>query len=216
LIVKRELPGLLAGYLGAATMQERLRFARDPERVAPLMAHWYEEHPLESSGEFEVMGVVAIDRPHDELHIAKVSLPDGSVKSVTTVLAGGELKVDWETTEGYAEFDSHGFRLARPTEAVTMRVIVERCEDYRAPYDDRGRYEAYRVLSRDGSRTDYYAYCRRGSADAELLRMRAEVVGGPFDCMLRLRYRDETTPPETAEIVDFLQDGWIVATADDE
>ncbi len=78
--------------------------------------------------------------------------------------------------------------------------------------DDPERYGCYRVLDRDAKPTPLLVYCLRRTVEGEQLAMWSELSSGPINCMVTMRYGSAESQAETAEIAEFLQEGWLVAS----
>lgn len=115
------------GFFDAVTIQEKLRFVRDPQRVQALMANHYGDQPLEHR-EWRSLGwLLPVKEPGFRLGYAQAIFADSEpVSLIIEEMQDGGIKVDWESSVRYGELDWNEFIQTRPSSPTLFRVIASK------------------------------------------------------------------------------------------
>lgn len=115
------------GFFDAATIDEKLQFVRDPERVRAMMANHYGARPLEHR-EWRSLGwLLPVKEPGFRLGYAQAIFADSEpVSLIIEEMPDGGIKVDWESSVRYGELDWNEFIQTRPTSPKLFRVIASK------------------------------------------------------------------------------------------
>lgn len=124
---RMQIETAVRGFFEAATVHEKLRFVRDPERVGALMADYYGAHPLERRDWKGLGWVLAVKEPGYQLGYAQANFDDSEpVSLIIEELPNGSIVVDWESSVRYGELDWHEFLRTRPDSPTLFRVIASK------------------------------------------------------------------------------------------
>ncbi|MEZ5383887.1 MAG: hypothetical protein R3F13_00075 [Prosthecobacter sp.] len=115
------------GFFEAATIQEKLRYVRDPGRVGALMTDYYGVHPLEHHVWKGLGWVLAVKEPGYRLGYAQAIFDDSEpVSLIIEETPNGTITVDWESSVRYGELDWAEFIRTRPGSPTLLRVIASK------------------------------------------------------------------------------------------
>ncbi len=102
---KREAIGAaLAGFFGAGSVEEKLRWVRDPERVRPLMMDFYASHELKGAKWAGLGWSKSIAERGFRLGYVEAVFETGEPMAlIVDETEEGRVKVDWESSVRYGE-----------------------------------------------------------------------------------------------------------------
>ena len=204
-----KIENAVKGFMTSGSIQERLTFVRDPERVKPLMEEYYGNEQFEPEG-FEELNRGEI-RYRGDFFTSFVRIGDFSSGPVAVErFEDGDdfaYRVDWESWVGYCEMSAEDLVRAKPTEPKLLRIMLRQDSYYNYGYSDDRVWAAYRLGFRNSDRT-LLAYARRDSKEGELL---AELFRDSAELLytLKVRYPENARSGEQVEIVELLEQGWI-------
>lgn len=204
-----KIENAVKGFMTSGSIQERLTFARDPERVKPLMEEYYGNEEFEPEG-FEELNRGEI-RYRGDFFTSFVRIGDFSSGPVAVErFEDGDdfaYRVDWESWVGYCEMSAEDLVRAKPTEPKLLRIMLRQDSYYNYGYSDDRVWAAYRLGFRNSDRT-LLAYARRDSKEGELL---AELFRDSAELLytLKVRYPENARSGDQVEIVELLEQGWI-------
>lgn len=117
------------GFFEAGTVQEKLAYCRDSQRVAPLMEAYYRKNPLVSDAWRGLGWVMPVSEPGYRFAYAQALFNEATpVQLVVEETGNGEIKVDWESTVRYAEQDWQEFLRTKPERPTLFRVIASKAK----------------------------------------------------------------------------------------
>jgi hypothetical protein len=123
---KREAIGAaLAGFFGAGSVEEKLRWVRDPERVRPLMMDFYASHELKGAKWAGLGWSKSVAEPGFRLGYVEAVFEAGEpVALIVEESEEGRVMVDWESSVRYGELPWREFVQAKPAKPTLLRVLV--------------------------------------------------------------------------------------------
>ena len=204
-----KIENAVKGFMTSGSIQNRLSFVRDPERVKPLMEKYYGNEEFEPEG-FEELKRGKI-RYRGNFFTSSVRIGDFSSGPISVErFEDGDnfsYRVDWESWVGYCEMSADDLIRVKPTEPKLVRIILRQDSYYNYEYSDDRVWAAYRLGFRDSDRA-LLAYARRNSQEGEIL---AELFrdSEEFLYMLKIRYPENARSSDQVEIVELLEQGWI-------
>ena len=204
-----KIENAVKGFLTSGSIQERLSFVRDPERVKPLMEKYYGNEEFEPEG-FEELNRGEI-RYRGDFFTSFVRIGDFSSFPIAVErFEDGDnfsYRVDWESWVGYCEMSAEDLIRVKPTEPKLLRIILRQGSYYNYEYSDDQVWAAYRLGFRNSDRA-LLAYARRSSQEGEIL---AELFRDSEELLytLKIRYPENARSSDQVEIVELLEQGWI-------
>ena len=124
---RSRIEAAVRGFFEAASVQDKLAYCRDAERVAPLMEAFYRNNPLASDAWRGLGWVMPVSEPGFRFAYAQALFDEASpVQLVVEESATGEIRVDWESTVRYAEQDWQEFLRTKPEGPTLFRVIASK------------------------------------------------------------------------------------------
>lgn len=212
--IQRGIERVAASYLGARTVEEKLVFCRQPERIKPLMEKYYGKHelvPLKFAGFTNLLSIALESRP---FVLASSNTDDGVKVLAMEQVGDGRFLVDWEADVGYQVMEWETFLRKKPTEAVAMRVWVSRDDFYAYEFSDEEKYQCYRLTDSE-RRRHVFAYVVRGSRqmhDIESSASGSLSRADPSGMILSIRYPGNSDSKKCVVIDEVITHGWIYVT----
>jgi hypothetical protein len=204
------------GYFAADSIQSMLPYVRHPERVQPLMEHYYQTHDFNPGTFQQFKRIRSMGMESLSFVYGKVNLKDGrSRKAIIEQLPNGTFRVDWESDVCYQPIEWDTYITKHPTEPVDMRVYVEPDNFFAYEFRDESRFNCFKLTTR-GSDEHLFAYTEKNSrADLDIqkiLSKNAEYGGNHKTPMiLRLRFPKNTQSKRSVWIDAVLAPRWIYA-----
>jgi len=201
------------GFLTSETVEERLKFVRDPERVKPLMLDFYEGESIEAEG-------------FRSLNRQRVSVADGGemltlpaqtgdfLSGLIDVFRVGEGEeadylIDWEAWVGYCEKTPEEASESKPTEPFLMRVNLRPNNYYNFGFSDDTKWRGFRMTFRNYEEV-YLAYSQIDSeADLALKKVLGPRGVGESSFVVKVRFPPGARARDQVEIVEVVAHGWI-------
>ncbi len=122
----------LQQFFTAASLDEKARTVREPERVRPLMDAYYRVRPLSPPAWKGLGWAVPVDEPGFRLGYVQVLFHDAPpVSIIIEELEDGRHVVDWESSVRYGDLYWSEFLERRPQSPTLMRVIASRPDETR-------------------------------------------------------------------------------------
>lgn len=198
------------GFFEAATMEPKLAFVRDPGRVAPLMANYYNHHPIERH-EWKGLGwILPVEEPGFRLGYAQAIFANAEpVSLIIEELGDGSFRVDWESSVRYSEVDWNEFIKTRPDSPKLFRVIASKPRN--PPSDEAPQDSEVLELKHPDDDDVIYAYFDRKDPKFQPLIQQLQ-TGNWKDVPLTLRlcYPGPSGGGKTARIADVEGKGWLI------
>ena len=204
-----QIEDAVKGFLTSDSIEKRLAFVRDPDRVKPLMQKYYGDEEFEPEG-FEELNRTEI-RHLGAFLTSFVRIGDFSSGPIAVERIGDgdqiSYRVDWESWVGYCEMSVEELFRRKPTEAKLMRIILRRGSYYNYGFSDDRVWAACRLGFRNSDRS-LLAYARRDSKEgAVLTELLQNTDSVPYT--LKIRYPENARSGDQVEIVELLSQGWI-------
>lgn len=117
----------LKGFFEADSVDKKLAYCRDPERVRALMEDYYSARPIRTDSWRGLGWVMPVSEPGYRFGYAQALFDQTSpVELVIEEMDDGSIRVDWESTVRYAEQDWAEFLRMRPEKPTLFRVIASK------------------------------------------------------------------------------------------
>lgn len=202
---------VLDGFFKAKTIDERLQFVRDQERIRPLMEKWYADNPQEATREWPDGTILlrnkVIDQDRYFIILAVEFAGEGKRVVAIEQKPDGEMRLDWETAVGYQPMPLEEFKAARPTQPVKFWVKIKPSDFYNFQFSDSGKYQAVE-LSYPGKDFQLIGYIDRDKEWAPALIEEIESGAAP-SMIVELAYPDkDVTDDSLVEIHSIVSESW--------
>lgn len=176
-------------FFDCRSVEEMLRYVRQPQRVAPLMERYYAEKAPEPLRVAKILSLdpVTIDG-RATFWMVSCELGVGQTAQVVVeVISPTEVKVDWETFVAYQPKDWDEFARSRPGGYTgDFRVFVEPDNFYSYEFTDSDAFSSFRLTALRGEESlNGYVY-RNSELEAVILDAIARNGGGSTPMILRL------------------------------
>jgi hypothetical protein len=117
----------LTGFFAAESIDEKLQWVRDPDRVRPLMASFYAAHEFKSQAFTELGWVKSVAEPGYRFGYVQARFENAEpVSVIVEELADGRVVVDWESSVRYGEMSWKEFLQAKPERPTLLRLLAYR------------------------------------------------------------------------------------------
>ena len=127
---------VISEFLSAPTFQDRLTFARDPERVGPLMERYYQTVP-EGAIKFREPENGWTMQPFDSFLLATVVTDEYKQLPIAVERQeDGGFLVDWESFVGYSEIPWEEFMVDLPPRPFLVRAQVSVGDYFNYGFED--------------------------------------------------------------------------------
>ena len=158
-----EIEGVIRGYLLAKSVSEKAKYVRHPDRVAPLMTKYYEEHELRAVEFDRIENFISLVIENYPFVAVSSKIKNGDDVVLLLDTRGDRVKVDWESNVVYQEVAFEDFVKSRTTKPKDFRVFARMDNHYAGGYSE-GEYVCY--LLDIGNTDDYiFGYAKRGSKE---------------------------------------------------
>lgn len=199
-------------FFDATSVESLARLARDPERVRPLMEHYYEGKAvpasrlvrikplqpltLENRANFWMTTVELADQPNRNLVI---EIPDT-----------GEPRIDWETLVCYQPMKWDNFVTERPTgSSFDFRVYLEQDSFFSHEFADSARWNSFRLTAPDSMETLFGYANVNGETASALLDLLARNQGRRTSAILRVTIPEGLQSRRGVVIEKLLSPRWL-------
>ncbi|MDC0088270.1 hypothetical protein OAI07_01870 [Akkermansiaceae bacterium] len=212
-----QLERCLDSYLSAETVDEKIKFCRHPERVRPLLEHYYESHVMAPVSYKWVADLKPLVLDGGSFNFVQAITSDGEPKvdvaaNLLLEKLDGSYKVDWETDVCYLPIGWNEFLDKPHAEPLRMRVFAETANVYLGDFSDDEKYHCYKIETRD-SEDFIYAYVEQTSETglkmSELMKL-AKAVGdkSPQALILSVSSEKRGGLRNVAVIHEFISPRW--------
>ena len=192
-------------FTEADTTAERLKWVRDPDRVAPLVEAFYGEGPGAREKVVDVKPMGAAQTPEFAYQRFQAKLDDGASRLVAVVLSEDGAKVDFDC---YARHGSASWPDLLAGKATVMRLFVKPGTYYNYTFSDDQAWRGF-VASSPDLEEPFFVYVRRGSEEAK--RLAAVRTPRPTRVTVGLRSLKGSHQQRQFEVKAVHAQGWVVA-----
>jgi len=120
-----QIQAAMRSFFGASTVEEKLTFSRDPDRVRPLMKDYFLRHPWHPQTVIALGNCLSVEEKGHRLGYVQVMFAQGEPTSVIVEeMTDGQFCADWESLIRYSEMDWGDFLSQKPKKPTLMRVIA--------------------------------------------------------------------------------------------
>lgn len=176
-------------FFKSGSVSERIRMARHPERVTPLMEAYYAKEPLIPRAvlHFRRLTPLTLDQ-NTNFWLAVVELDNHKIQNlVVDVAPGGEPLIDWETLVCHQPMEWNRFTSERPINtSFDFRVYVEADNFYSHEFADSTKWSCFRLTAMGGEEP-VFGYAKADELVArDILQLINQNRGRPCSVILRI------------------------------
>ena len=200
----------LRGFFEAASVDQQLAFARDPERVRPLMEGYYSRHPR-TPLEWKSLGwVLPVEEPGYRLGYAQAIFTNAEpVSLIIEEVTDGSFRVDWESSVRYSELDWEEFVKTQPSAPKLFRVIASKPQNIPPDAPPMGS-EMLEIKHPDENDVIYAYFDRKDPKFQSLLQQLQTGNWKDVPLTLRLCYPGPAGSGKNARIAEVEGKGWLI------
>jgi hypothetical protein len=202
-----EVTEVLRRFVTAPESAAAAEVIRSPARVRPLMAAWHAQHPWEPlpHPEMPSWNELVVYR---NIVVAMLTGRDGQTRIAAAVKTPQGFRADWESYVGWNEKSWEALQTEKPTAPTLMRVRVSASDYYNREFADATRWRCYRLSPLDRSHT-LYAYVARNQPVYQ--RAETKVKTTPLVlAIVTVRFPAGATTSNQVEMIEWLEDGWVL------
>ncbi len=199
----------IRSFFAASDVEHKLAFARDPQRVRPLMENYYQSH-LETRMEWKSLGwVLPVEEPGYRLGYAQAIFTNAEpVSLIVEELDDGAFRIDWESSVRYGELDWEEFIKTQPASPKLFRVIASKPRSF--PSDAPQGQTLLEIKHPDDDEVIYASFDRGDPKFQPLLQQLQTGNWKDVPLTLRLCYPGASGGGKTARIADVEGKGWLI------
>lgn len=197
-------------FLTARTLDERLAWVRQPERVAPMMREYYakgdDRHP-----EFkQLLGRASLTVAGREVITISFSSQNNSALAIALLRDGDDQRflVDWESFVSYSDIPTEVFIEKKPTTPTTFRVYANIGDYYNFQFSDQSKYQCISLENRDGDLL-FYGYVTRDQAWLDTIFPSRAPSQAPRALTLKISFPADPPADNIVLIDEFVTAWWF-------
>ena len=210
----------VAAYLGAATLEEKARYVRDPERVFPLMEEYYKKNPLVPEQIRSNLVETPVTGRDGVLWRVKAREKDanGSLYLLVETKEDGRSLVDWETDVIHQPSDWDAFIKTKSTVAHEFRAMVRLAQldgFHGFEFSEYSKFRCFKVTHPD-SDGYLWAYTEIGSKEDARMQQLIASAGRKgknrkraIPVILELRYPENGQSARCVHLHSLVRAGWL-------
>jgi len=195
--------------MGAATVEEALKWVYRAEELRPKIEAWYAAHPYEAPG-FEGIadtdGATILASGKSTVMGLNVRTHDFETRQIAMVKTPAGYRVDWESWVAWSEMSWKDFKKEKPSEAKLFRVVSNPAIYYNFEFKDESKWISFNLQSVNGD-DSLYGYAPVGSDLTARLRALDGVVRRKV--MLKLRFPENPSSDNQVLIEEIVGEGWF-------
>ena len=200
----------LRRFFAASTPDQQLAFVRDPQRVRPLMEHYYSSHP-HTPHEWKALGwALTVEEAGYRLGYAQAVFANAEpVSLIIEEMADGTFRVDWESSVRYGEIDWEEFIKTQPSAPTLFRVIASKPQNIPPEAAPMGS-ELLEIKHPDDNDVVYAYFDRKDPKFIPLLQQLQTGNWKDVPLTLRLCFPGPVGSGKNARIADVEGKGWLI------
>ena len=195
-------------FLEATRIEDLLPLVRHPEVAEARMRNYYPNGAIEPPGlaGFNIDSTVQRLGPVFAVNVRTSNFKE---KSIAYVDSPQGLKIDWESWAGWSAMPWDQFLTTQPTTARVFRVRLNPSDYYNFAFSDDKKWQAYRIISPDGSHS-IYGYAERGSSLCARLPQPSDTR--QVALILALKFLEKAPSANQVLVDNLVAEGWVLET----
>ena len=207
-----DIESAVRAFATAPTWEEMLKHVRAPGHILPQLRAYHDKHAMIGAEDVEIQRAVPVDVNGLSLFKVEVELLPSGKPLIAMVERDphGHLKVDWEVAVDYQVVDWQAFYDQRISEPVPMRLVYREGTYYNYEFEDRTRYQCYRLSYPDSDLPELNGYVEKGSDLDKSLQLLLTEEGKVVPAILSISYPEVTKDAAMVIIRDVVAEGWVI------
>lgn len=166
----------IENYSSADSINEKLAYARQPERVKALMEDYYATREMKVHTGARLVSQHALPLSSRSFVMLTAAFDDDSQKVLLAEVANDlSVRIDWESDVCYQSVDLTKYIATRSTETVILRVLAQPDNFYVYEFADNAKYQCFQLNFRDSDEI-LYGYVEKGSLTSTRLNNHFELA----------------------------------------
>lgn len=208
---RSKIESTVRGFFEAAGVEQKLVYARDPQRVRPLMENYYRARPEERHSWQGIGWVLPVEEPGYRLGYAQALFSDAEpVSLIIEEQEDGSFRVDWESSVRYGEIDWKEFIRTKPESPKLFRVIASKPRHAPSADEAPQNTEVLELKHPDGDDTLYAWFDRKDPRFQPLIQQLQTGNWKDVPLTLRLCYPGPAGSGKSVKIADVEGKGWLI------
>lgn len=208
---RQKIENSVRGFFESSMIDGKLAFARDPQRVRPLMENYYRTHSPVSMQWKSLGWVLPVDEAGYHLGYAQAVFFNAEpVSLIIEELDDGSFRVDWESSVRYGEIPWNEFINSRPSSPTLFRVIASKPQHPPPPSETPQGSEVLELKHPDEDAVVYAYFDRKDPKFTPLLQQLQSGNWKDVPLTLRLCYPGPTGGGKSARIANVEGKGWLI------
>ena len=208
---RSQIESTVRGFFEADGLEQKLAFARDPQRVRPLMENYYRHHPQDNYSWRGIGWILPVDEPGYRLAYAQALFSNTApVSLIIEEQESGGFRVDWESSVRYGELDWAEFIRTKPESPKLFRVIASKPRHTPSAEEAPQNTEVIEIKHPDGEDTLYAWFDRQDPRFQPLVQQLQTGNWKDVPLTLRLCYPGRAGSGKSVKIADVEGKGWLI------
>ena len=207
---RHQIETTVRGFFEATDLDQKLAYARDPQRVRSLMENHYRTHP-QNPLEWKNLGcVLPVEEPGFRLGYAQAVFANAEpVSLIIEEMEDGSFRVDWESSVRYGELEWEEFIKTQPASPKLFRVTASKPQ-HNPPGVTPQDNEVLEIKHPDEDDVLYAYFDRKDPKFRSLLHQLQTGNWKDVPLTLRLCYPGPAGSGKSVRIADVEGKGWLI------
>lgn len=182
----KSIDATVRGYLTATTIEEKLRYVRQPEAMRARMEYFYQTHPLTPLFCRNVTDYQPLAISTKSLWRVVAVIDDKRAEGLLLEqISDTETKIDWESHVNYQPMDWVEYVQKKPITAMAFRVRPELSARFIGEFGNENQWACYRLREKSSEKS-LFGYVTRNSTAH--LSIEQGIANGSKVMILRLQF----------------------------
>lgn len=203
----------LKGYNSASTIEEKLRYARQPERVEPLMRAHYSKREFKPLSGTALVSQFPLPVEDRSFVILTGKFDDSDNKLFLAEVSNDlSVRIDWESDVCYQPVEIEKYLRDKPTDSVMLRVYAQPDNFYVYEFGDGEKFQSLKLTFRDTTE-HLFGYVEKESSTGKkvleyLYKCRLAGVAKPEPMILKVRFLEDSKSERGVYIEEMVSTRW--------